>query len=688
MSDIMNAPTKPAAVSEKADRFGEVIRPPESDPIKSLGLFFRGRVKKLFFLAAILSPALAYGGLQMGTKTYQSNAIVRIYPQEKNILYANTDSSVLKTFDTYVKAETTYLASFPVMELALSRLNERFPVMTEEVNENDLAGSIEIKRRDSLIVLTAMSKDPVFAQAKLHEVTSAYLDLQKRSRVERSNLRLQELAEREQELVDQLDEIDAQTLEVGGEYDLVSLARAHLEKISQIDRISTRRAEVQQTLQTIMSNDGTSSADMNDQEIIRATLLDRALADLNFEKSKKEAELDALLLRYPEHAPVVVAKKTEVRVLDDAMADRREQIKVLGQTGALTDTSKESSEISVDEITALLNKVTGQLDSARAEAKQLNEKRIKLITLSEERAEVRDLLDETRKVLDEIRVESANILPSLSVLMSPATLPPEAAEDSSKILAAAGFGGGGFLALVIIILAAILRPGIRYSDEAWKLRPFFQTVKAISKRDMHKPVRKIRAFNAVRNALMLFPARMERFQGQGRVILVTKLASGSSAEEARELAAAFDRAKLRTLLIDADVRGSEISGRAPKDEGFFDHLSRVEEDDETDFSSIHGVLTCGTKDVRDDSSVSLKSIRKLLVKLSRENDVLIVNGGSVEDTLTARLLLASCELCLSVVHQRDDIAKIGAWADDAHHLPKNGSAFLLSGGRVDDPNTL
>ena len=684
----MNSPQKKKSVSEKADRFGDAFRPPDGDPIKSLALFFRGRVKTIGALCTVLCPILAVAGFQFGTKFYESTAILRIYPQEKNILYENTDSSVLKTFDTYVRAETTYLASYPVMELALSRLREDFPEIKDKVNEQDLAKSIEISRRDSTIVLRTISKKPAFAHAKLDQITAAYLDLHEQTRFKGTELRLKELVAREKELMTQLQENDQQTLEVGGEYDLPSLATAHQDKISQIAQLATRRDEVEQTLETIKNNDGISSADMNDQEIIRATLLDRALADLNFEKSKAEADLQAVLQRYPDNAPVVIAKRTKLRVLGEAMGERREQIKVLGQTGALTDTSKGSAKVSVDEIDALLNKVTTQLNAARIEAKQLNEKRIRLILLSEERKEIRELLDKTREVLDQIRVESTNLLPSLSVLMSPATFPIEATKDTSKSLAAAGVAGGGFIALFLVILNAKIHGGIRYSDETWRLRPYFQTVKCIIRSDMRRTSARVRAFNALRNALMLFPSRMERFEGLGRVILVTKLASGESSVEARELAAAFERANLRTLLVDADVRGSSISGEAGHVTGFFDYLVQLEQTIDVDLSGLKGTLGCGSYQARDDSAVSLKKVRTLIVQLSKYNEVVILNGGSVEDTLTTRLLMASCEVCLTVVHPGDSLDKIAFWAEDVHHLPKNGSALLLSGGRKHDPNKI
>lgn len=684
----MKSPAKKKSVSEKADRFGDAFRLPDGDPIKSLALFFRGRVKTIGVLCGVFCPILAVAGFQLGSKFYESTAILRIYPQEKNILYENTDSSVLKTFDTYVRAETTYLASYPVMELALSRLVEDFPEIKDKVNEHDLAKSIEISRRDSTIVLRTLSKKPNFAHAKLDQITAAYLGLHEQTRLKRTELRLKELVAREKELVTQLQENDQQTLEVGGEYDLPSLATAHQDKISHIDQLATRRGEVEQTLETILNNDGISSADMNDQEIIRATLLDRALADLNFEKSKTEADLQALLLRYPEHAPVVIAKRTELRVLSRAMGERREQIKVLGQTGALTDTSKGSAEVSFDEINALLAKVTTQLNAARIEAKQLNEKRIRLILLSEEREEIRELLNKTREVLDQIRVESTNLLPSLSVLMSPATVPVEPVKDTSKSFAAAGVAVGGFIALFLVVLNAKILPGIRYSDETWRLSPFFQTVKCITRLDMRRRSGRVRAFNAMRNALMLFPSRMERFEGLGRVILVTKLASGESSTEARELAAAFERADLRTLLVDADVRGSSISGKAGNAPGFFDYLAQLEQEKDLDLSGLTGTLECGSNEARNDGAVSLKKVRKLIVQLSKQNEVVILNGGSVEDTLTTRLLMASCEVCLTVVHPRDPLDKIAFWAEDVHHLPKNGSALLLSGGRKHDPNKI
>lgn len=677
--------------SERTHRFGEDIGFAEFDPIFSVKLFFRGRMRKLAMMAAVISPVLAFVGFQGGTKLYDSQAILRVYPQEKSIMFDSGDSSVLKTFDSYVKAETTYVASYPVMEKAMIILHDRFPALTEEMNEDDLAGSIEISRKESLIVLTTKSKNADFAQAKLDAVTNSYLALHRDSRLSRSQLRIQELERREGELMADLQAVDNETLRVGGEYDLQSLAKAHMEKIAQIDRLSVRRGEVEQTLSTMMERDGNATADTNDKEILRATLLDRALADLNFTKFHKEEELARLVagLKHPEKSRLVALKQLELDAVKRAMQERRDQIQVLGQTGALTAMDNTNAEASVQDVRDLVAKVTTQLEAAKSEARDLNAKRIDLIRLDEERDQVREMLDETRKVLDMVRVENGKMLPSLSVLMSPATYSSEPAEDSAKILAAGGFAGGGVLALIILIVGAKIRGGVRFTDDMWRTQHMFKFTRAITKRQMQNEATRSRAFDALRNAIMLFPARMERIVGQGRVILVTRADGGDATVEAQELAQAFRRARLNTLLIDADPRKSALSHEIhTADLGFFDDIEGDAQPTPVTGPEGLDIVVATVGERAQESDVNLRSLRRRIVALGKGRDVLVVHAGSLKDTQPANLLLASCEICLAVAHPRDSAGAIENVAQEIHQLPKNGGAMLLSYARDDDTHLL
>ena len=209
-------------------------------------------------------------------------------------------------------------------------------------------------------------------------MADAYLALYAETEARGSAVRLAELQTRETRLVTRQAENQARMLEVGGEYGVDSLGKGHADKVAKIEDIFSRRDEVEGTLASIRAKSGASSADMANEEILRSTLLDRALADLNFERANGEAELSALKSRYPENSSQVQNKKQELVMIDQAMNNRREQIKVLGQTGALTDTTQANAETSLAEIQALFDKVTAHLERAKDDARDLSDRMIRL----------------------------------------------------------------------------------------------------------------------------------------------------------------------------------------------------------------------------------------------------------------------------------------------------------------------
>ena len=122
--------TRPTPLAETpralgADDYAPPPAPPTepvSSPLAGVTRLMRGRWMLLGCLSGVLAPALAVAGFMTGTKMYASQAILRVYPQQTSILYEQGDDSVLKTFDSFVKAETTYVASAPVMDRATETL--------------------------------------------------------------------------------------------------------------------------------------------------------------------------------------------------------------------------------------------------------------------------------------------------------------------------------------------------------------------------------------------------------------------------------------------------------------------------------------------------------------------------------------------------------------------------------------
>ncbi|MBE1281851.1 MAG: hypothetical protein GJ676_00930 [Rhodobacteraceae bacterium] len=656
---------------------------PEPNPIQSLARAMRGRWKRAIAGAMLLGTALGTIGFLSGDQLYETQAILRVFPQESNILYATGEASVLKTFDSFVKAETTYVASHPVMSRAVETIVAERPDMDGELSARNLAGSIEIKRRDSLIVLKTKSRDPEFARQKLDSVVGSYLKLKVEAEEARSAVRLSELHDREQELVRRLAVLRATQLEVGGEFGRNAITKAHIEKIAQIDALAARKSEVAATLAALEADRGGASADTSDEEIMRATLLDRAMADLNFERAKLMSELAGLRAGYDGQSNARFklkesAKLDEIAVIETALADRREQIKVLGQTGALTNASAEGNDTSVNEIRSLFTKVDAQLQTARLEARDLNRRRIELDQVEQDIDEAQNLLEETRRALEVIRLESGRSLPGYAVLMSPASTPVDPVSDSRKMLAASGLMGGGGLALILSLALGLTERRVRFAESLTPVEhqvPVLQ-VSAAGAQDPH-------ASDLLRNELQLHPLRKPRLVGKAPVIAVTCAETGETTELARALAESYARARMKTLFIDADIGSASMSSAARNWRSFLAEIP-AEPDYAREPGGIWALPRAQTCDLSD-AAVSAPMVRAALEEVLYDFDVVVVSAGSLQDRLSSQFVLSAADV--GVLEMTPDTHKDAVLSQITRldTLPRNGSVAVLRNALPGDP---
>jgi uncharacterized protein involved in exopolysaccharide biosynthesis len=628
---------------------------PEPNPIGALARALRGRLR----FACCTAPCLAVlgtGGYLSGTELYESQAILRVFPQESNILYATGDDSVLKTFDSFVKAETSYVASHPVMARALEILGEDHPDLAADITVSDLTGSIEIRRSDSLIVLTTRSREADFATDKLEAVVAAYMALTSETEEARSAVRLEELHTREIELVERLDVLRADQLEIGGEYGISAISRAHVEKIAQIDALDARLSEIGATLATLEASDGATSVDTSDTEIMRATLLDRTMADLGFERARLMSELAGLRAGYagqsnPRFEQAERAKLEEIAVIEEALADRREQIRILGQTGALTDATAAGNDDNIEEIRSLYQRLEGQLEAARLEARELNRRRIELDRVEREIGESEDLLEETRRALEVIRLESGRALPGYTVLMSPPSEPLEPADDSSKMLAAAGVVGGAGFSLLLALGLGLSERRMRYAETLAPVEHKLPVLQVSAADDVDPD-----AADRLRNELQLQPLKRPRLVGKAPVIAVARGDHGETSEFARSLAESYARARMKTLLIEADLGRADDGRSLP---GWSDVLvgETVSPVAAAETPGLWG-LSAGTVGQLHDSAVSAPMVRAALDHYLRDFDAIIVSGGSLRDRLASQFVLSASDVGVLALRPSDSKAEI------------------------------
>lgn len=680
-SVVDNPDAEGFAGAEVAD-FVQAGEPAEFSPFAALGRLMRGRWLVLVVLAGLFGAGFGALGFTSGKKIYESQAILRISAREPGILFANGDDSKLKLFQSFVKAETTYVASHPVMQRAVEIIKEVPSPYNEELTARRLAESVSIRRKEALIVLKSASVDAEFAARKVNAVVDAYLALHEEGKEKLASFRESELATREVDLLQRLNAVKAQTLEVGGEFGMASLVKTHIEKVSQIEGLVARRAEVAATLAALESQTGSGSADMADQEIMRATLLDRALADLNFDKAKREAELSTLLRRYADGTSQVREKREEIAIIDRAMADRRQQIQVLGQTGALTEGGEASREESIAEIQALLKKVSDQLQTARDDARELNRKRIELTFLEEERDELRRMLDETRRALDVIRVESRNSMPGLVEAMSRGVVSENPAENTAKMLGAGGGLGGMVLAVVLVMGYGLRRGRFRFSDDLWR-HVWQMPLLAVFPAKTGKGGDDDAVFR-LRNAVLLFPSRSTRPSRRARIIAVSGLERAESRGLSRALADSFATARLNTLFIDANLAAGTTSDVA----GWREVLTGETVFPVAGDPGKAAVLEAGRDALVGDASVSVRAVRSALETYAEDYAVIVVDAGSFGEGLSAELIASAADLVVGVVTPGDRLARLNDAVSRVATLPRHGAGFVVQKASRKDPGLM
>lgn len=438
------------------------------NPVKTIMRLLRGQTCRVVILSLIAGIGLALAAFSVTKAVYQSQGLVRLVAKEPKILYADNDDSRLRLYDAFVSAEATYLQSQQVIsrahEILLKNLDKKMPDLPRP-GVQDIADAIEVKKLKGLISIQAKSANPALAQMIVNAHLEGYLDLQTRQSDTRQTLRARELEARVQELLSKQHQLGKELLKVGEEYDASSLAKAHLAKVTQLEELDIRIDELRNALVEMEAANGALDADTGDMEIKRATLLDRAMADMVFERAKRAAELEKLQMRYMPDHPKVATLAASLAVIDEAIESRRRLIATLGKTGAITGADGAAKSQSIAELQALKRKLTTRRQELSTEAKVLNGKLIELKRINAEQSQVSGMLAETRRILDQVLLESRNSLPGTVEILSRGSAPEMPAEDKRKQFAALGLVAGvGFVAVLMIVLRQF-SPKVRYSDD-------------------------------------------------------------------------------------------------------------------------------------------------------------------------------------------------------------------------------
>lgn len=608
------------------------------NPVKTVLRLMRGRWLKVVFTSAVCGIAFALIAFNLMKPAFESQGLVRLVAKEPKILYADNDDSRLRLYDAFVSAEATYLQSQQV----LSRAHD---LLLEDLDENgaavsppalkDLGDALTVNKLKGLISVTAKSADPAQSQRMVNALLRGYTDLQTRQSDSRQTLRARELEARVQELSAKQFALSEELLAIGEEYDASSLAKAHLTKVTQLEELDIRIAELTNTLVEMEASDGALDADTGDMEIKRATLLDRAMADMVFERAKRAAELEKLQLRYmPEH-PKVATLAASLRVIDEAIETRRRLIATLGKTGAITGTDGAEKSQSLAELQALKRKLMNRRNDLSEEAKMLNSKLIQLKRINAEQSQISGMLAETRRILDQVLLESRNSMPGTIEILSRGSLPSVPASDKRKQFAALGLMAGAGMAAVIMLLLRQLAPTLTYSDDlAGSLPPSVEATTL--------PPSPVAAHAAA------FVSDMQLHAGWRRdgtnVVSLTRF-SDQSHIPATMIAAAAASQGLRTLLVCAAEDG------AGDGVGFAGSVAGHADADPT---HIEGYDYLGYGRGAAANGYSLQAARDWLQKTAQHYDLILIYSGVAERHYSTRIMPRLADISVAAVGPGDE----------------------------------
>jgi uncharacterized protein involved in exopolysaccharide biosynthesis len=446
--------------------FIQTDEPAPVDPLGLVGRALRGRVKKISITLLATAAVFAVLAWSAIVPVFQSTAAVRVLPREAKLLYSEVDESRLRLYDAFVTAEVHLMQSRPILESAwqlMETTEDRGYAMPKDISE--LGSLITVSNRKGLVTVAARSSQPELSAATVNTVLDSY-ELNKGSARNRlNNVRRKELSERVATLTSTLQDLDERYLQIGGEHDLASLSKAHIAKTAQLEVIEERIGEVENTIARFSLTGSVGAADIRNVEIQRALLLDQALAEMTYERASRLAQLATLRHRYqPTHNKILTAE-LELATLEAAIEERNDQITTLGNVGALTGGTSQSSEQSLDELDSVREKLLGRRTSMSEEASELIGKLVKIRRIVAEQVRVSELLDDTKKALDEVVVESQAGLSRSIEIIARGKVPDRPIEDKRKPIAigAALFGALGLLAM--IVLASIFTPRVRFSDD-------------------------------------------------------------------------------------------------------------------------------------------------------------------------------------------------------------------------------
>lgn len=652
-----------------------------TNPFNWLLRTFRGKWRVLLQTCAAAAFILAAVAYNMVSPKYESEALIRIAATQPYILYQR-DSMQSRHFDAFVMAQVSLLTGPTIMKNTVSNINRDNPTLSMSVPQ--LESIVAIEQSKSLITIKSKNSDPALAASITDALLDTYLSTHTEANRSKVNYREEELGQREQRLLEKLKTKSQEALKIGGEYGTDSAMSAHLIKIEELEVSAKLIADYNRRIDELdrLGVEGVTLA--FDAETAKALVDDDALDEMIYDMTKLQRELVYLEARYQPSQSKVINAKAAIVVLEKAIKQRRESIKSINVDGDTSDTQVSFGK-RMQDLQSKRDNYLGIHKRLEQEARILNRKIVELKFVEKESIVLREMLDETRRKLDEIRLESRIDVPGVVEVVSRAQTADSPVIDKRIIFAAiAAVFGAGLVAFVFIVMA-VLRPRVRYSDDLLNvhaLTPFLGCLDAQEnlESDAFGPDFNM---NKLRNLIQMSNLQPRSDTRRSKVIAVVGAVQGIECVElAQRVARSFSETGMKTLLVDADISSEEL--QVSETSGWKELLAR--ESYSVQLSKAgYSVIDRGARVNLRDENVSLGAVREAIAAVSEDYDVIIVNSGVFSVSLSASLIVSESDLTLLATNPNSATATVRKAGSELSQANGGRTRLVLTNADSSDP---
>ena len=542
---------------------------PMANPLLLIHRLLIGRYHWAILLGLVLATigsVLTYKSIKL---VYTSTGLVRILPYLPRILYTTSQNEAMPMFSAYINSQTALIMSSRTIDLAMQ--NPKWQALHRGIDaaaKAKFASELTVTHKpgSELIYVAYTSKDPVVAQIGANAVIGAYRQLYSHGDSATQSLQISALRDRQTVLQNELQSDQDQIATLSSQYGADGLGTVYNYKLGLMDELDTQWQEARIALAKAGSGSGTGKGKGGATKVAKAPLApvyDPQMAQfelqaLALKKSIKELELSGL----GPNNHRIMNLQSSLDALRDEM--RSYQASLSGKGPSLAPTTP-GGPMSLALLKAREHQLRLLYESVKAQTIDLGGVYAKVQNLQTQSQDLRQQLNTIKSRMDAINMESATggRIRVESTGNFPAA--PTTKSRHLRLAAAAAAGLGGIIVgFGVILLWGFLHGNLRsVGDMQITTLNSYRVLGAVPQLPPNGVATPLElaigahSIHRIRGLLQVRP----NMAGSQALALTSPTAGTGKTSMVLALGMSYAASGMKTLLIDADVVGGQLTDR-------------------------------------------------------------------------------------------------------------------------------